>query len=75
MDKQNKTPGDGKQGPPKADKSGSKAEKRYIIASGGFNVEANGENLDASGCCLHTFIPDRGDQGTRIITRIIDPQR
>lgn len=41
--KSNRAPGDAKQGPVKVDRSGSKEEKKFVMSSGGFNVETNGE--------------------------------
>lgn len=43
--KENKQPGDSRQGPPKVDRNGTKADGRYIMSSGGFNIEVNGGNL------------------------------
>lgn len=39
--KENKQPGDARQGPVKVDRSGTKEEKKYVMSSGGFNVETN----------------------------------
>jgi len=39
--KGNKEPGDARQGPVKVDRSGTKEEKKYVMSSGGFNVETN----------------------------------
>jgi hypothetical protein len=47
--KSNKAPGDAKQGPVKVDRSGTKEEKKYVMSSGGFNVETNGEAHPSKG--------------------------
>jgi hypothetical protein len=46
--KGNKEPGDARQGPVKVDRSGTKEEKKYVMSSGGFNVETNGEGGGAN---------------------------
>lgn len=42
LSKENKTPGNSRQGAPEVERSGRKEDKKYVMSSGGFNIEING---------------------------------